>query len=114
MYSGHNFYFKPYIASLALLPVTDRKGLGAPRFINRKHLSNTVHITRLPTSLTLRTSNAIADRIAYPSSEFVHVLFRGRSWTTQSPINTPERESSLPGRKPQVMSPNTFSIIPSG
>ena len=32
MYSGHNFYFKPYIASLALLPVTDRKSLEALRF----------------------------------------------------------------------------------
>jgi hypothetical protein len=36
MYSGHNFYFKPYIASLALLPVIDRKGLEAPRFIKLK------------------------------------------------------------------------------
>ena len=36
MYSGHNFYFKPYIASLALLPVIDRKSLEAPRFIKQK------------------------------------------------------------------------------
>ena len=36
MYSGHNFYFKPYIASFALLPVIDRKGLEAARFIKQK------------------------------------------------------------------------------
>ena len=36
MYSGHNFYFKPPIASLALLPVVDRKGIEARGFIKRK------------------------------------------------------------------------------
>jgi hypothetical protein len=33
MYSGHNFYFKRNIASFALLPVIDRKGLEAARSI---------------------------------------------------------------------------------
>ena len=33
MYSTHNFYFNPFIASSALLPVIDRKGNEAPRFI---------------------------------------------------------------------------------
>ena len=36
MYSGHNFYFKPYIALFALLPVIDCKGLEAARFIKQK------------------------------------------------------------------------------
>jgi hypothetical protein len=33
MYSTHNFYFNPFIASSALLPVIDRKGNEAPRLI---------------------------------------------------------------------------------
>jgi hypothetical protein len=36
LYFGHNFYFKPYIASFALLPVIDREGLEAARFIKEK------------------------------------------------------------------------------
>jgi hypothetical protein len=114
MYSGHNFYFKPDIVSFALLPVIDRKGIGTRGLSNRKHLFNTVRITHLLTSLILRTRNAIAKRIAYRSPVFVRVLLRGRSWTTQSPIDTPERERSLLGRRSQVMSPNTIGIISSG
>ena len=61
MYSGHNFYFKPYIVSFTLLPVIDRKGIEAQGLSDGKHLFNTVHITHLPTLLTLRTKNAIAE-----------------------------------------------------
>ena len=60
MYSGHNFYFKPYIASFALLPVVNCKGIEARGLSNSRHLFNTVRITHLPTSLTLRTPHAIA------------------------------------------------------
>ena len=63
MYSDHNFYFKPYIASLALLPVTDRKSLEAPRFIKQKASIQhcLTHHNRLATPLTLLTTNAIAE-----------------------------------------------------
>jgi hypothetical protein len=114
MYSGHNFYFKPYIVSFALLPVIDRKGIEAQGLSNGKHLLHIVRITHLPTSLTLRTQSAIAERIAYCSPGFVCLPLLKRSWTTHPPNDTPERERSLLGRRSQVMSPNTFSIISSG
>ncbi len=75
------------------------------------HPFDTVGITHLPTSLTLRPPNAIAKWISYYSSVFVSVLLCGQSWTTQSPNNTSKRERSILGRRSQVMSPNTFSII---
>jgi hypothetical protein len=114
MYSTHNFYFKPLLLHLhscrsSIVRVTKRKGLS-----NGKHLLNIVRITHLPTPLTLRTQNAIAERIAYCSPGFVCLLLRERSWTTHPPNDTPERERSLLGRRSQVMSPNTFSIISSG
>ena len=114
MYSTHNFYFNPYIASSALLPVIDRKGIEAPRLIVNYALRITVQLTHLPTSLTLRTQNAIAKRIAYRSPVLVCVLLCGRSWTLHSPFYTPERERSILGRRSQVMSPNTSDIISSG
>jgi hypothetical protein len=114
MYSAHNFYFNPFIASSALLPVIDCKGWKQQGLSNRNHLFDTVRITHLSTSLTLRTWNAIAEWIAYCSSVFVSVLLRGRSWTTQSPNDTPERERSLLGRRSQVMSTNISGIISSG
>ena len=114
MYSTHNFYFNPYIASSALLPVIDCKGIEASRLIVNYALRITVQLTLLPTSLTLRTQNAIAKRIAYRSPVLVCVLLCGRSWTLHSPFYTPERERSILGRRSQVMSPNTSGIISSG
>ena len=99
MYSGHNFYFKPYIVSFALLPVIDRKGIEAQGLSNGKHHHDTVQLTPRTTCFPLLPKNAIAKRFAYASPAFVCVLLCGRSWTTQSPIITPERERSLRGRK---------------
>ena len=45
----HNFYFNPFIASTALLPVFDRKGNEATRFI--------VHLRIKPTETARRTEN---------------------------------------------------------
>ena len=114
MYSGHNFYFKPYIASLALLPVTDRKSLEAPRFINRKHPFDTVQLTT-----TVYFAHTIdAERHRRVNRTSYHLLplcaSGGRLWSIHSPIFTPERESSPLGRRSQVMSPNTRGIISSG
>jgi hypothetical protein len=58
----------------------------------------------LPTLLTLRPPNAIAEWISYYSSVFVSVLLCGQSWTTQSPSNTSERERSILGRRSQIES----------
>ena len=56
MYSGHNFYFKPYIASFALLPVIDRKGLEAARFIKQK--PSIRHCPHHPPVYVANTTNA--------------------------------------------------------
>ena len=44
MYSNHNFHSNPYIASSALLPVFDCKGIEAPRLIVHQASYNSIHI----------------------------------------------------------------------
>jgi hypothetical protein len=68
MYSTHNFYFKPNITSIALLPVFDRKGKEVKGLSKSKHRHDTVQLTHRTTCRILRTPDRHCQENCLPFS----------------------------------------------
>lgn len=68
MYSTHNFYFNPFITSIALLPVIDRKGIEVQGLSLHKHLHDIVHLTHRTTRRILQTPNRHCQEDCLPFS----------------------------------------------
>ena len=103
--SAHNFYFKPFTASFALLPVIDRKGIEALRIIVYKRLQTFQFIIGIPPS-------SFVDLVcSYYRSSRVIIANEG-AWPlscscSRSPAS-PVQGRALEGLDSQVMSPRSL------
>ncbi|KAI2493038.1 hypothetical protein MHU86_21512 [Fragilaria crotonensis] len=101
MYSTHNFYFNPFITSIALLPVIDRKGIEVQGLSLHKHLHDIVHLTSNYTPHTTNAEPPLPRGLLTVLRYSCVLLTMDDSWTLHSPFYTPSVSALILGRRSQ-------------